>query len=54
MARTARIGRYKNNCEIIGPRDHHHVMKHEEVTQDIIGAAISVLNELKPDLDEKL
>jgi GxxExxY protein len=29
-------------------------MKHEEVTQDIIGAAIAVLNELKPGLDEKL
>ena len=29
-------------------------MKHEEVTQDIIGAAICVLKELKPGLDEKL
>jgi len=29
-------------------------MKHEEVTQDIIGAAMAVLNELKPGLDEKL
>jgi GxxExxY protein len=30
------------------------VMLHEEITQDIIGAAMAVLNELKPGLDEKL
>ena len=29
-------------------------MKHEKVTKDIIGAAMAVLNELKPGLDEKL
>ena len=29
-------------------------MKHEAITKDIIGAAIAVLNELKPGLDEKL
>jgi GxxExxY protein len=29
-------------------------MKHEEVTQAIIGASMSVLNELRPGLDEKL
>jgi GxxExxY protein len=29
-------------------------MLHEEITQDIIGAAMAVLNELKPGLDEKL
>ena len=29
-------------------------MKHEEITKDIMGAAMSVLNELKPGLDEKL
>ena len=29
-------------------------MKHEELTRDIIGAAMAVLNELKPGLDEKL
>src|ERR1051325_6673578 len=29
-------------------------MLHEEITKDIIGAAIAVLNELKPGLDEKL
>ena len=29
-------------------------MKHHEITQSIIGAAIAVLNELKPGLDEKL
>jgi type I restriction enzyme M protein len=29
-------------------------MLHEEVTKDIIGAAMAVLNELKPGLDEKL
>jgi len=29
-------------------------MKHEELTGDIIGAGMAVLNELKPGLDEKL
>jgi GxxExxY protein len=29
-------------------------MKHEGITKGIIGAAIAVLNELKPGLDEKL
>ena len=29
-------------------------MKHEVTTKDIIGAAMAVLNELKPGLDEKL
>ena len=29
-------------------------MKYEELTHDIIGAAMAVLNELKPGLDEKL
>lgn len=29
-------------------------MKHEELTKDIIGAAMAVLNTLKPGLDEKL
>jgi GxxExxY protein len=29
-------------------------MKHEDHTRDIIGAAMAVLNELKPGLDEKL
>lgn len=29
-------------------------MLHEEITRDIIGAAMTVLNELKPGLDEKL
>ena len=29
-------------------------MLHEEITKDIIGAAMMVLNELKPGLDEKL
>jgi GxxExxY protein len=29
-------------------------MKHEELTRDIIGAAMAVLNELKPGLDERL
>ena len=29
-------------------------MKHEELTKDIIGAAMAVLNELKPGLDERL
>ena len=30
------------------------LMKHEEITRDIIGAAMTLLNELKPGLDEKL
>lgn len=29
-------------------------MKHEEVTREIIGSAMEVLNQLKPGLDEKL
>jgi len=29
-------------------------MKHEALTKDVIGAAMAVLNELKPGLDEKL
>jgi GxxExxY protein len=29
-------------------------MNHEELTGQIIGAAMAVLNELKPGLDEKL
>jgi GxxExxY protein len=29
-------------------------MKHEELTREIIGSAMAVLNELKPGLDEKL
>ena len=29
-------------------------MKHDDITQGIIGAAMAVLNELKPGLDEKL
>ena len=29
-------------------------MKHEEITKDIIGASMAVLNDLKPGLDEKL
>jgi GxxExxY protein len=29
-------------------------MLHEKITEDIIGAAMAVLNELKPGLDEKL
>src|SRR3989454_8400008 len=35
-------------------RGQNGTMKHHEITQDIIGAAIAVLNELKPGLDEKL
>jgi GxxExxY protein len=29
-------------------------MLHEKITEDIIGAAMAVLNELKPGMDEKL
>ena len=37
---------------VVSPRVN--VMKHEALTSDIIGAAISVLNELRPGLDEKV
>jgi PD-(D/E)XK nuclease superfamily len=30
------------------------LMKHEELSREIIGAAMTVLNELKPGLDERL
>ena len=29
-------------------------MKHEQLTRDIIGAAMAVLNQIKPGLDDKL
>lgn len=29
-------------------------MLHDDITQEVIGAAMAVLNELKPGLDEKL
>jgi hypothetical protein len=29
-------------------------MLHEEITKDVIGAAMAILNELRPGLDEKL
>jgi len=35
-------------------RDNTPAMLHEKITQDIIGAAMAVLYELKPGLDEKL
>src|SRR2546427_8437148 len=35
-------------------RGQNSCMKHEEITKDIIGAAMAVLNALKPGLDEKL
>jgi len=44
--------RWKNIREIRVLRAKSSGMKHEELTKDIIGAA--VLNELKPGLDEKL
>jgi hypothetical protein len=37
--------------EIRGKTSH---MKHEKITKDIIGAAMAVLNEPRPGLDEKL
>src|SRR5258707_12995036 len=43
--------RIREICEI---RRQNHPMKHDEITKDIIGAAMAVLNELKPGLDEKL
>jgi GxxExxY protein len=36
------------------PRSELNPMLHEELTKDIIGAAMAVLNELKPGLDERL
>jgi GxxExxY protein len=47
----ARMGRGKDIRAIRGQNE---TMKHEEITKDIIGAAMAVLNELKPGLDEKL
>jgi len=38
----------------VSPGIKKNFVKHEELTQDIIGAAMAVLNELKPGLDEKL
>src|SRR2546427_8456081 len=35
-------------------RGQYPCMKHEEITKAIIGAAMAVLNELRPGLDEKL
>ena len=40
--------------EIREIRGQPHSMKHEQLTRDIIGAAMAVLNALKPGLDEKL
>ena len=40
----------KSVSSVVKNRD----MKHEELTHEIIGAAMAVLNELKPGLDEKL
>ena len=40
--------------EIREIRGQNTTMKHEEITKAIIGAAMAVLNELKPGLDEKL
>jgi hypothetical protein len=34
--------------------DHLLWMLHEDITQEIIGAAMAVLNELRPGLDEKV
>ena len=44
----------QKNHEFGEIRGHPETMKHEEITKAILGAAMSVLNELKPGLDEKL
>ena len=44
----------KNIREILKSVVNSSFMKHEELTGQIIGAAMAVLNELKPGLDEKL
>jgi GxxExxY protein len=49
-----RMTRIKNIRAIRVIRGHIPAMKHEGITKDIIGAAMVVLNELKPGLDEKL
>ncbi|MBL9168082.1 MAG: GxxExxY protein [Verrucomicrobiales bacterium] len=36
------------------PASENNAVRHEEITKDIIGAAMAVLNQLKPGLDEKL
>src|SRR5437867_9759845 len=58
MARITRIGWEMDTQKIIREireiRGTNQAMKHEEITKDIIGAAMAVLNELKPGLDEKL
>src|SRR2546426_9418134 len=49
-----RMGEEKNIREISEIRGKNQPMKHEQITKDIIGAAMAVLNGLKPGLDEKL
>ena len=53
MTRMARIGKDKL-CVPSGACLVRYFMLHQEITQDIIGAAMAVLNELKPGLDERL
>ena len=43
-----------NPCPSVKSVVIHRPMKHEELSGKIIGAAMAVLNELKPGLDEKL
>ncbi len=50
----ARIIREKKSVESVKSVVKNPTMKHEELTHEIIGAAMAVLNELKPGLDEKL
>src|SRR6266536_5812772 len=54
MTRMARIIREKKSVESVKSVVKNPTMKHEELTHEIIGAAMAVLNELKPGLDEKL
>src|SRR6266536_4457604 len=54
MTRMARIIREKKSVESVKSVVKNPTMKHEELTHEIIGAAMAVLNELKPGVDEKL
>jgi GxxExxY protein len=56
MTRISRILEFEYPCYPCYPRypRFNPSMLHEKITQDIIGSAMAVLNELKPGLDEKL
>jgi GxxExxY protein len=53
MTRISRMTEFKYPCHPRDPR-FNPSMLHEEITKDILGSAMAVLNELKPGLDERL